>query len=491
MTALALALLAAAPTDAALLKAVQSRFEAAGRQTPPADPQLERAARAIAQRALGSGVTDAAGLLRVTAAISEAGGWDPNPVAVLVRGSLEELIPTVARQLSTDEPVSGLGIAVVSGDGERGAAVVLMVRRRMELAPFARHHKAPPKAAQRLCGKLLPPLTSAEAFITRPSGEVESTAMKAGPNGLCATLTFPVIGRHAVEVLGRGPRGPEVAALFFVEVGSIVDTSDELLEEPATPALAKARLLARINALRLRLGLSPVEPDAPLDAVAQAWAARLASEGFFSHVAPDGSDLKGRLGAASYPFASAGENLGASSGPLAAHFGIEHSPGHRKNLIEPGHRKLGIGLSKRPDGLTVLVEVLATPPEGAPQGDPLQAAYAAIAAERARKGLPPLRVSASLEGLAQGHARAALAADVPKAEIPGQPMLHQRAFALLDEVRAVAVDVFVADSPALIGDSKNLAEPKNALVGVGLTRGSSQKYGDERYWIVVIYASVR
>jgi uncharacterized protein YkwD len=317
--------------------------------------------------------------------------------------------------------------------------------------------------------------------------------MSPGAKGLvCATLAFPSVGRHAVEVLARGPRGPEVAALFFVDVGHVGQTDDHTLAEPATDAEARARLLVRINALRLKLGLAPLSADAALDAVAQAWADRLAAENFFTHVAPDGSDLKGRLSAAGYRFASAGENLGASSGPLAAHFGIEHSPGHRKNLLEPGHRRLGVGLAKRSDGLTVVVEVLATPlvdPDTA--ADPLKAAYAAIAAERVRKHLPPLRVSAALEGLAQGHARAALEAQLPKAALPGQPKLHDRVFAVMEDAQAVSVDVFISDSPQLIVDSRNLSAPRNTVVGVGLARGPSEKYGDDRYWVVVIYAETR
>lgn len=492
MTPLVLLLLSAAPSDAALLARAQARFEAAGRQVPPGDPSLSRAAQAIARHALESGVNNAGGLLRVTTAISRAGGWDPNPVAVLVRASAGDLLPTLEKQLSTDEPVTGLGAAVVMGSEERGAAVVLLARRRVDLLPFARSHRAPPKKPQRLCGTLHAPLSAAEVFVTRPTGEVDQAPMLPSGDALCATLSFPTRGRHAVEVLARGPRGPEVAALLFVEVGAVDEDADEWVKEPGTDAEARAQLLVRINALRLRMGLAALEPDAALDAVAQAWAARLATENFFSHVAPDGSDLKQRLTAAGYRFASAGENLGASSGPLAAHFGIEHSPGHRKNLIEPGHRRLGVGVARRGDGLTVLVEVLASPPLAPEaQGDPLKAAYSALAAERARKGLPRLAVSAALEGLAQAHARAALAAELPKAELPGQPRLHERAFALLDEAQAVAVDVFVSDAPELIVDSKNVAAARNTHVGVGLARGSTQKYGDDRYWIVVIYAAAR
>ncbi|MEW6431944.1 MAG: CAP domain-containing protein [Myxococcota bacterium] len=483
-------LLAAPPTDAQLRDAVRGRFEATGRQVPPADAALDSAAREIARRALDRGLTDAGGLLRVTSAISRAGGWDPNPVAVLVRASADDLLPEVRRQLQPDEPVTGLGAAVVMGSAERGAAVVLLVRRRIELEPFARSHQAPPKTPQRLCGRLVPPLSSADVFITRPSGGVETVKMEPGPKGLCAALTFPTAGRHAVEVLARGPRGPEVAALLFVDVGAVGEAGDEWAPEPKDDAEARARLLVRINALRLQLGLAPVAADPALDGVAQAWAERLATENFFSHVAPDGSDLKARLAASGYRYASAGENLGASSGPLAAHFGIEHSPGHRKNLIEAGHRRLGVGLARRGDGLTVLVEVLASPlVADEVEADPLKALYAEIAAQRRRRGLKPLEVSAALEGLAQGHARAALAAELPKAQLPGQPSLHQRAFALLDDARAVSVDLYVSQTPELGAESKNLAAPGNTRVGVGLARGDSQKYGDGRYWIVVIYAS--
>ena len=480
----------AAPTDTELSRLVRARFEAAGRQAPPSDPALERAARQLARQALESGVTDASGLLRVTAAISRAGGWDANPVAVLVRASADDLLPTVEQQLSTDEPVTSVGGAVAMGGEERGAAVVLLVRRRIDLSPFARSHKAPPKTPQRLCGRLVAPLTTAEAFITRPSGEVDTAPMVSSASGLCAELTFPVAGRHVVEVLGHGPRGPEVAALFFVDVGAVGTDADELVVEPKDAAQARARLLVRVNALRLRLGLAAVAADPALDAVAQAWAERLATENFFSHVAPDGSDLKARLSRAAYRFSAAGENLGASSGPIAAHFGIEHSPGHRKNLLEPGHRRLGLGLAKRADGVTVLVEVLATPlADPLAAGDPLKTAYAALASERTRRGLPPLKISGALEGLAQSHARAALAAELPKAELPGAPRLHDRAFALMDEAQAVAVDVYVADGTEQFADSKNLASPRNTHVGVGLVRGSSPKYGDDKYWIVVIYAA--
>ncbi|MDP1824527.1 MAG: CAP domain-containing protein [Archangium sp.] len=482
-------LISAAPTKVELERTVRDRFEAVGRTSPPIDAGLSRAADELARRALSHGVEDAASLLRVTAALSRQRAWDPNPVVVALRAGTDAIAAELKKQDLSGEASTHVGVGLAVGP-ERSAVIVLLARRRIELSPFSRAHPRP-ISGQRLCGVLSDGLDTAELFVTRPQGAVERIAMPAVGASRCAALDFPTPGRHAVEVLGSGPRGPEVAALFFVDIGAVRAEEDDALPEPKDAATARAVLLVRINALRLQMGLVPVQADSGLEAVAQAWAQRLADEGFFSHVAPDGTTLKERLTQSGYKFSAAGENLGLSSGPLAAHFGIEHSPGHRNNLLEPGHRKLGLGLATRSDGLQVLVEVLAEPVLVVEEKDPLGSVYASIAAERKRKKLPPLATSALLEGLAMSHVREALAKDLPKAEIPGRPRLADRAFELVDELSAVSVDVLVADAPRLAGESKNLATAGNRLVGVGLVKGDSPRFGAGRYWIVVIYGVPR
>lgn len=486
----ALALLSAAPTPQALAEIVSERFEAAGRTAPPLDPSLSRAADELARHALLEGLADAAGLLRVTAAVSRQGGWDPTPIVVAIRAPKDTLATELRKQDLGAEPATHAGVGVSLGE-ERAAVIVILARRRLELEAFPRGLPKP-SGPQRLCGVLRAPLTAAELFVTRPGGAVDRLPMARTGERVCASPDFPTRGRHAVEVLATGPRGPEVAALFLVDVGAVRAADEAAQPEPPTPAAARAALLARINALRLQMGRAALEPDEALERVAQAWADRLAASAFFSHVAPDGSTLRDRLTESGYRFVSAGENLGLSSGPLAAHFGIEHSPGHRNNLLEPGHRRLGVGLATRADGLTVLVELFAQPGDAqAEPTDPLAAAYASVNAERARRKLPPLVPSPVLEGLAQGHARAALERDLPKAELPGRAKLHERAFALLDEATSVAVDVVVADTPKVNPDSKNVASPTHRLVGIGLVKGDSPTLGARRYWLVVIYAATR
>jgi uncharacterized protein YkwD len=490
---LLLSLLAAAPTRAELERTVRDRFEAVGRTSPPIDAALSRAADELARRALAHGVEDAASLLNVTAALSRQRGWDPNPVVVALRASTDGLGAELKKQDLGSEPTTHVGVGLAVGP-ERSAAIILLARRRIELAPFPRAFPRP-VGSQRVCGVLADGLESAELFVTRPQGAVERIPMPvpspAEGGSRCAFLDFNTVGRHTVEVLGSGPRGPEVTALFFVDVGTVRAEAEDALPEPKDTASARAVLLLRINALRLQMGLVSVQLDPDLESIAQAWAERLAAESFFSHVAPDGTTLKQRLTNSGYKFSAAGENLGLSSGPLAAHFGIEHSPGHRNNLLEPGHRKLGLGMATRSDGLQVLVEVLAAPVQVTEEKDPLGSVYASIAAERKRRKLPALATSPVLESLAQAHVKEALARDLPKAELPGQPRLHDRAFELVEELSAVSVDVLVSEAPRLGPESKNLATAGNRLVGVGLVKGDSPRFGAGRYWIVVIYGVPR
>lgn len=483
----------AVPSDEQVLKVVQDDFERAGRATPLIDPALGQAARQIAERAITQGVEDAASLLRVTAAVSRNGGWDPNPVTVVLRGDTGQLLGTLKANPLAREPISLVGVGVAQLE-DRGALAVLLARRRVDLAPFPHAFPRPPPGPQRLCGQLREPLSKTEVYITRPRGEVDRVPMTLSGGLSCASLRFPTIGRHTVELLATGPAGPEVAALFFVDVG-VAPQSDEGLSfaEPTTHPEARAELLNRVNALRAQLGASALLADRALDQVAEAWAQRLASENFFAHVAPEGSDLKARLRAAGYRFSAAGENLGLSSGPLAAHFGIEHSPGHRRNLLEKDHQRLGVGLAKRADGMTVLVEVLARPAkvDAAAVADPITAVYDAIQAERRRRHLAPLSPNPILEALAQQHARAAWEQRTPKAELPGRRRIHDRVFEALEEAKTVAVDLFITENPRLTIDSKSLASPSTTMVGVGIVRGDPTENGAPSYWIVMIYAGAR
>lgn len=471
---------------------VLAQFERVGRKNPDADGPLDKAARLLAERALARGAAAAAELLSLTQAISVAQAADPPPRALILRGSPREepLRELKARADLAAESATHLGVAAVE-DSARSAIVVLLADRKADLDPFPRRF-ANPVPPQKLCATLVRRLPKMELYVTRPSGSVDRIPSAESGGKHCAQVGFPLPGRHTVELLARGDKGPEVAALFFVQVGpEEKEAFGRPIVEPSGLAEGRAAVLLAINALRAGFGAEPLALDPALTDAAQAYAERMAREDFFAHVAPDGSDLRKRLASRAYRYTAAGENLGMASGPLAAHFGIEHSPGHRKNTIDPTFSVAGIGIAPKADRQVVLVEYYARPAAGAPSGrTPAELAYAAINDARVRAGLKPLERSVELERLATEHAGKALALDVAKIELPAVPRLHDRVFAARADVSRAAADMFVADSPALITDSRNLSDKANALVGVGVVQGDSPTHGRSRFWVVVIYAQL-
>lgn len=474
---------------------VLREFERVGRRAPVQDPALTQAARRLARESLGPQLpAGAPDLHALTLAISDSGGADPSPRSFVIRAwAHAHAIETfLARKDFSAEPASHFGVGIVTA-GERASLVLLLTERKAELQRFPRNFPRP-GATQVLCGELVAPLRGADVYVTLPDGNVERVplARETGPK-FCSRLRFPKVGGYTVEVIGSSAKGPEVAALFLVDVGGPSQRAGaEPVQEPTTVEEARQAILTRINSLRRAHGLAALSPDAALDTVAQAYSERMAREGFFAHVAPDGTDLRGRLLGAGPSYRSAGENLGMAQGPLSAHFGIEHSPGHRKNLLSAQFTHAGIGVAfqtvdGRPQAIVTEVFSAALKPLKA---DPLSEAYRAIEAKRKQFKLRPLERSEALEQIALDHARRALRQDSPKAHLPDSNV-HDRVFKAVQSARSAAVDFYVAESPTTVPESKSLLDARNTRVGVGLVRGDSRTFGKDRYWVVVIYTTPR
>lgn len=498
IASLASLLLAASPADAISLEReaaahLRGEFERVGRAAPAPDASLQVAARALAREALAIGADRA--YAEVSALISDSGGADPMPRAVVIRATRPEqvLVSFQKRKDFNEEPASHLGIGVASS-GDKVALVALLVDRRAALRPFPR---SLPRAGvtQSLCGELYGGLDQPEVFVTRPSGQVDKIrpSRQAGAT-FCIDLPFPTPGRHAVEVIAYGPRGPEVVLQIFVNAGKTGrEKRAPQAPEPTDVESSRAAICQRINALRRAQGVAAVTKDGALDAVAQDYADRMVREHFFAHVSPSGDDLKARLSRAGYAYVRVGENLGLASGPLGAHDGIEHSPGHRMNLLTPDYTQVGIGVAWDRDAepsQALVVEVLALPsPPLLPQ-DPLEAAYRALDRFRAEAHLPPLKRSELLERIAASHARQALHQDTPSPKIPGSDV-DDRVFGALGGAKTATAEVYVAEDPTRLSKSRGVADARNDWVGVGAVQGDSPTFGKQKYWVVVIYASTR
>lgn len=505
MTAVLLLLLGAGSGAAALTslpesearaaQALRQTFERIGRDAPQLDPALSAAARSLAAEAQRSSAPGAASpdAATVAEAVSAAGAWEPRPRVWIIRATpLEAGLAAFRRRTDLAlEPATHAGLALV-GDIDRGVLALILADRKAELRSFPRRLRAP--GVHELCGDLRPPLERPEIYVTLPAGHVERVAqVRATPAGFCAPLTLRTTGRYAVEVVGNGPSGPEVAALFSLEVGDRAPQAGgpPPPPEPPTAAAARPAILARINALRAAEGIPPLAADLRLDAVAQAYAERMAAEHFFAHIAPDGTSIDQRLRAAGFLYRAAGENLGLSgSGPMAAHLGVEESPGHRGNLLSPGFTLFGIGIAQETVGgqtRTLVVEVLAAPERLS--GDPLGDAYRRIAEQRAQLGLPELTRSSQLEVVAAEQARLALdGGDPPGDEMLAPERLYHRVSQSLTGVESTSADLFIAEDLSQLPRSRGVADAHKDLVGVGAVRGETGPGGRDRYWVVVIYA---
>lgn len=113
------------------------------------------------------------------------------------------------------------------------------------------------------------------------------------------------------------------------------------LAGPASGATSASMLLREMNAARMARNLPPLRSDANLQRAAQSHSADMLRRSYFGH-----GDFALRMRRFRVAGSFAGENLAWGVGNLAAAKAIVAqwlaSPGHRKNLLRPGFRRVGL-----------------------------------------------------------------------------------------------------------------------------------------------------
>ena len=103
-------------------------------------------------------------------------------------------------------------------------------------------------------------------------------------------------------------------------------------------------MLVLINTERSKAGVPPLTIDVRIITVARAHSKDMFLRRYFSHVTPEGLDPATRLENSGIQYTAAGENLAYAPDVSAAHTGLMNSPGHKKNILDPGFRHVGIGI---------------------------------------------------------------------------------------------------------------------------------------------------
>ncbi|MHB1845869.1 MAG: CAP domain-containing protein [Deltaproteobacteria bacterium] len=301
---------------------------------------------------------------RIQARLGECGGGDPDPEGFLLETSDAEALPRAVERRLPRERANVFGAALVETQG-RYRVVVLRALRRATVLPIP--PRLEPGGQLVLTGSLLGDLREPRVLVEGPNGAVTSIPAIVDGQHFRAAVSLVGRGSYVIEVMGRGRVGPEVAWLFTVGTGSPVAAS--AAEEPRTrlvdprPELQASAVFEAINRLRLRQGEAALALDPSLSVIAERYSREMRDGAFFAHVSPISGDLSSRLAKAGYRFTRAGENLAEGRDALAAHALAEGSPAHRKNLLDPGYDRCGIGVTWGRDAagqpLAIVTEIFA------------------------------------------------------------------------------------------------------------------------------------
>jgi uncharacterized protein YkwD len=313
------------------------------------DPCLERAAAAYARGCREAGEQLPLAFLEFV--LHWAGCPDPSAAmtSLLTDQDGVQAAVEVIEDTADNERFTHVGANRIPAEHPyRWEWVALLVSRKMSVKPVPTSGE--PGAVIPLQFHVDPSFHSADLYVTQPRGEVKK--FKAGMSSGWTVASLPLadeVGCQWVELLAEGQRGPEVLALFPIEVGRQpsqiwVGTSPPSKSTIASPADAEAFMINLINTDRRRFGLPELTHDPALSAIARSHSAEMASGEWVAHVSPTSGDIGDRLRTGGYRVRLAYENIARAATLDEAEEGLLRSPGHRGALLSPEVHRFGVGV---------------------------------------------------------------------------------------------------------------------------------------------------
>jgi uncharacterized protein YkwD len=299
----------------------------------------------------------------------------------------------------------------IGGVAERVEAGVMVVialsRRHAALAPVPRRLAGPARLP--IEGRLAAGFTRPELAHTLPGGETRIESLGPGP-AFATAADLAGTGRHRLEILAEGPRGPEVIVNFPVDVG--VPPEGAVEAEPEAPRAvrpdqAQDRLLELIDRARAEAGLDALVLDPELSEAARAHSEDMRKTDIVAHVSPTTGSPEERLLRAGIVTDLAAENIGRGLSPDEIHKGLMDSPGHRSAILMAKATHVGIGISSKRvgDAVDYIVTELFIRRIPALGQDAKVLLLAQLAAGRELDGLPGLAEDVPLSRIAGESAR--------------------------------------------------------------------------------------
>ncbi len=243
-----------------------------------------------------------------------------------------------------------IGGAVRRLENGRLRVVVILLRGSLSLDPLVR---APVQGATVLLrGSLAAGFASPTAVVTGPGGATVRARLTAATDGTFHALVPLSSGRgvYQVELLGTGPRGPEVLANFPLFVGVppptrfVLPVSGGRAVTRMLPQEVERDLLERLNGARKRSGLTALVPSAALTRVARGHSKEMCRESEVRHFSPVTGTALDRVRRAGVRALWVGENVGSASTGRELHQSFLRSPAHRAAMLRPSITHVGVGV---------------------------------------------------------------------------------------------------------------------------------------------------
>ena len=339
----------------------------------------------------------------------------------------------------------------------------------------------------RFSGEFFAANKNLKALLTLPNGKTNTLDLTLQGRSFRGDALFDMPGKYQLEIVGETKEGPHVIANRALFVCTrMPDAPSTSIFSTETPK--PERVLDLMNADRKKAGLAAVQIDARVSAVAEAHATDMRERGYFAHNSPDGSTLSDRLKRAKIPYVRATENL--SSAPTAddAELSLMGSPGHRKNILDPEVTHVGVGIAFQPlsNGSPnyLFVTNYIAKAESLDPNAFRQTLLTTLNQERATARLQPVKLDADLGAIADQQSSAMSSKD-KLAYFPDEAHFFGEVRAIKGNVELDA-DLFMTNDPTSLRKSANVQKSAKA-VGIGIASAPSKRYGDNVYWVTIIY----
>ncbi len=327
--------------------------------------------------------------------------------------------------------------------------------------------------------------------VTQPDGSVVKPQLQHSSGRVHGDLSLSE-GLWGIELIGKGPRGNEVAANMAIAVAVPISQAIDLTSEapPDTDADDVARQLRTLIALdRARAGLGALSVSAELGRVALAHSLEMRDTRTFGHVSRrTGSSLE-RVARAGVSAWNLRENLARGYSAREIHALLMLSPAHRAAILSPTVDRLGLGVARHEDqgrsGFYV-TELFARGPRPFVIEVALKRLRERLDEARARVNLPPLAWHPSLVHAAQNAA--GLYFERPKIQVERLLVESVRAADEPLGTRLLVASLFENMETDAVPISTGVLDADARWVGAGIARGSDSRTGAHGIALAIVIA---